>query len=215
MMSNDALILDLAAGLAPVKRRSALRDGLWLLALAVIELVLLLSVGAMRPDMGRGDPFALHGLEDRQPRASRRAELHDGDAAPSRPPALPRRELRIVLGLAGLAMIGGLFLASSVDRGRSLLDRLAPVHGLLCAVSIIVLSLPMMAVLAVLMRRAAPVHPGQSALASGFAASTCGALVFTICCPMNDPLYIVVWYSAGVAVVTALTRWLLPRRFRL
>jgi hypothetical protein len=214
MMSNDALILDLAAGLAPVKRRSALRDGLWLLALAVIELVLLLSVGAMRPDMGRVilSPFMVWKIGSLALLAGLSCTMAMRSFAP---PALPRRGLRIVLGLAGLAMIGGLFLASSVDRGRSLLDRLAPVHGLLCAVSIIVLSLPMMAVLAVLMRRAAPVHPGQSALASGFAASTCGALVFTICCPMNDPLYIVVWYSAGVAVVTALTRWLLPRRFRL
>ena len=214
MMSNDALILDLAAGLAPVKRRSALRDGLWLLALAAIEAILLFSVGAIRPDMGRvilssfmawkiGSLALLAGLSCTVAMRS------------FAPPALPRRGLRIVLGVAGLAMIGGLFLASSVDRGRSLLDRLAPVHGLLCAVSIIVLSLPMMAMLAVLMRRAAPVHPGQSAVASGFAASTCGALVFTICCPMNDPLYIVVWYSAGVAFVTALTRWLLPRRFRL
>ena len=214
MMSNDALILDLAAGLAPVKRRSALRDGLWLLALAAIEAILLLSVGATRPDMGQvilssfmawkiGSLALLAGLSCTVAMRS------------FAPPALPRRGLRILLGIAGLAMIGGLFLASSVNRGRSLLDRLAPVHGLLCAVSIIVLSLPMMAMLAVLMRRAAPVHPGQSAVASGFAASTCGALVFTICCPMNDPLYIVVWYSAGVAVVTALTRWLLPRRFRL
>jgi hypothetical protein len=214
MMSNDALILDLAAGLAPVKRRSALRDGLWLLALAVIELVLLLSVGAMRPDMGRVilSPFMVWKIGSLALLAGLSCTMAMRSFAP---PALPRRGLRIVLGLAGLAMIGGLFLASSVDRGRSLLDRLAPVHGLLCAVSIIVLSLPMMAALAVLMRRAAPVHPGQSALASGFAASTCGALVFTICCPMNDPLYIVVWYSAAVAVVTALTRWLLPRRFRL
>jgi hypothetical protein len=128
---------------------------------------------------------------------------------------LPRRGLRIAAGLAGLAMMGGLLLASSADRGRSLLDRLSPGQGLLCAVSIVVLSLPMMAMLAVLMRRAAPVHPGQSALAAGVAASTCGALVFTICCPMNDPLYIVTWYSAGVAVVTAVARWLMPRRFRL
>jgi hypothetical protein len=72
-----------------------------------------------------------------------------------------------------------------------------------------------MAMLALLMRRAAPAHPNASALASGLAASTCGALIFAFCCPMNDPLYIVVWYSAGCAAVTAMARWLLPRRFRL
>jgi hypothetical protein len=214
MMSNDALILDLAAGLVPVKRRSALRDGLWLLALAGIELVLLLAVGAMRPDMGRVifSPFMIWKIGSLALLAGLSCAVAMRSFAP---PALSRRGLGIVLGLAGVAMIGGLFLTSSTDSGRSLLDRLSPVQGLLCTGAIIVLSLPMMAMLAVLMRRAAPVHPKHSALASGFAASTCGALVFTICCPMNDPLYIVVWYSAGVAVVTALTRWLLPRRFRL
>jgi hypothetical protein len=65
------------------------------------------------------------------------------------------------------------------------------------------------------MRRAAPTHPADSALASGIAASTCGAFIFAFCCPMNDPLYITVWYAVACAVVTAVARWLLPRRFLL
>ncbi len=214
MTSNDALILDLAARLAPVKRHSALRDGLWLLALAAVEILFILAAGAMRPDMGRMilSPYMIWKIGSLALLAGMSCTVAMRSFAP---PVLPRRGLRIAFGLAGLAMIGGLFLASSADSSRSLLDRLAPAQGLLCAVSIIVLSLPMLAMLAVLMRRAAPVHPNQSALAAGFAASICGALVFTICCPMNDPLYIVVWYSGGVAVVAALARWLLPRRFRL
>lgn len=213
-MSNDALILDLAAGLVPVKRRSALRDGVWLIALAALEMTLILAAGAMRPDMGRMilSPYMIWKIGSLALLAGVTCTVAMRSFVP---PALPRCGLRITLGLAGLTMIGGLFLASPVDSSRSLLDRLSPGQGLLCTGSIIVLSLPMMAMLAVLMRRAAPVHPRQSALAAGFAASTCAALAFTICCPMNDPLYIVVWYSAGVAVVIALARWLLPRRFRL
>lgn len=213
-MSNDALILDLAAGLAPVKRRSALRDGLWLLALAGVEVLLILVAGMMRPDMGRMifAPFMVWKIGSLALLAGFSCAVAMRSFAP---PSLPRRGLRVALGMAGLAMIGGLFLVSSADAARPLLDRLSPMHGMLCATAIVVLSLPMMAMLAALMRRAAPVHPRQSALAAGFAASTCGALVFTICCPMNDPLYIVVWYSIGVAVVTAVARWLLPRRFRL
>ncbi|WP_454882924.1 NrsF family protein [Sphingomonas oryzagri] len=131
------------------------------------------------------------------------------------PPASPRRGMRITFVMSGMVMIAGLVVASSADGAQPLLDRLSPAHGMLCAAAIIVLSMPMMGALAVLMRRAAPANPRQSALAAGFSASTCGALVFTICCPMNDPLYIMVWYSAGVAVVTAVARWLLPKRFRL
>lgn len=213
-MSNDALILNLAADLTPVKRRSMVRDGAWLLSLAAVEALLILMAGAMRPDMGRMifSPYMIWKIGSLALLAGISCTVAIRSFAP---PALTRRGLMIVSGFAGLVTIGGLFLASSVDRSRSLLDRLSPGQGLLCAVSIIVLSLPMMAMLAVLMRRAAPVHPGQSALAAGVSASTSGALIFTICCPMNDPLYIVVWYSAGVTVVTGVARWLLPRRFRL
>ena len=112
-------------------------------------------------------------------------------------------------------MIGGIFVTTPVDSAQSLLARLAPVHGMLCAASIIILALPMIALLAVLMRRAAPVYPKRRAMAAGLAASTFGALIFTACCPMNDPLYIVVWYGAAVAAVSIAARWLLPKRFRL
>jgi len=131
------------------------------------------------------------------------------------PPASSRRGLLLAFGLAALAILAGMFVTSAADGGRSLLDRLSPAHGVLCATSIVVLATPLVVALAALMRRAAPVRPKQSALACGLAAATSGALVFTVCCPMNDPLYIAVWYSVGVAIVAGVARWLLPRRFRL
>jgi hypothetical protein len=214
MMSNDALILDLVADLAPVRRRSMWRDMLWLFALAALELALLVMAGAMRPDMARMivSPAMIWKI------ASLAILAGVSCAAALRsfaPPAPSGRGIMAAIGVAGLTVIGALFVTPSADGGRSLLERLSPAHGLLCAVSIVVLALPLIAMLAVLMRRAAPVRPARSALAAGLAASTCGALVFTICCPMNDPLYIIAWYSAGIAVVTGAARWLLPRRFRL
>ena len=52
-MSNDALILDLSANLAPVRRRRATREAVLLLALGAAELAMLLGLGLMRPDRGR------------------------------------------------------------------------------------------------------------------------------------------------------------------
>jgi len=144
------------------------------------------------------------------------AGLSCGLAVRSFAPPIPSRGgTLLVAGAAVLAIVAGVLATPSGEAGRSILERLAPVHGLFCAIAIVVLSLPLMGLLAVLMRRAAPVQPRRSASASGLAAATCGALVFTACCPMNDPLYIVVWYSVGVAAVTAASRWLLPWRFRL
>jgi hypothetical protein len=214
MMSNDALILDLATDLAPVRRRSVRRETLWLLALAATELGLILMAGAMRPDMRQVilSPYMLWKMGSLMLLAAASCTVAMRSFVP---PAAPRRGLLLALGLAAVAGIGGVFVAPAADSARSLVDRLSPANGLLCAAAIIVLSAPLMAMLGVLMRRGAPVDPKRSALAVGLAASTCGALIFAFCCPMNDPLYIVVWYALGVAVVTVTARWLLPRRFRL
>jgi hypothetical protein len=214
MTSTDALILDLSTSLAPVKRRSVAREAALLATFAAVELGAILSAGAMRHDLGLVilSPFMMWKMGSLALLAGVTCTVALRSFAP---PATSRRGLMLALGLAAMAIVGGTLVTSAADSSRPLLERLSPVHGMLCATAITVLSLPLMAALAVMMRRAAPVRPKQSALACGLAAATCGALVFTACCPMNDPLYIAVWYSLGVAVVAVAARWLLPRRFRL
>lgn len=214
MTSTDALIQDLSVDLVPVKRRSVPREVAMLMALAAAELMVIVAVGAMRADMGRVilSPFMVWKMGSLALLAAMTIALALRSFAP---PASSRRSLMLVLGFAMLAMLGGILVTSAAESGRPLIDRLMPVHGLLCATAITILATPIMAALAVLMRRAAPVRPKDSAFACGLAAATCGALIFTACCPMNDPLYIAVWYSLGVAAVAMTARWLLPRRFRL
>lgn len=213
-MSSDALILDLSANLAPVRRRRLLREAALLLALGVTELVLLMGMGLMRPDMGQmiASPYMIWKLGSLAMLAGVTCTVAIRSFSPT---TRPRRGLIIALALAVAAIALASFVAPGGESAHGLLDRLSPVHGILCAIAIIVLSMPTMAMLAVLMRNAAPTHPEASALAVGFAASTCSAFIFAFCCPINDPLYVVVWYSTGCAVVTAAARWLLPRRFHL
>jgi len=213
-MSNDGLILDLSADLVSVRRRSALREAILLLAVAVAELALFLWLGMMRPDMGRmiGSGYMLWKLGS----LAALAAMSCATAIRSFSPVVsPRTGSVLTLALAGAAIAAATFIDPGAASGSAILDRLSPARGLLCATSIVVLSMPIMAVLAMLMRRGAPAHPRASAFASGLAAASCGALVFAFCCPINDPLYIIVWYSAGCVVVVMAARWLLPRRFRL
>jgi len=214
MTSTEALIRDLSADLPPVKRRDVRREAGALLALGATELALILMTHGMRPDMGRVivSPFMAWKIGCLAVLAGVGCTAAIRSFAPM---TRPRRGLALTLGLAGLAIVSGAFVTPAADSSRALIDRLAPGSGMVCALAIVVLALPIMALMAVLMRRAAPVQPKRSALTAGLAASLCGALIFTACCPMNDPLYIIVWYSAGVAAVTAAARWLLPRRFRL
>lgn len=214
MTSTDALILDLSAHLAPVRRRSLRREAAALLALGGAELALILMFGAMRPDIAQVilTPFMawkICGLAALAVASCAVALRSFG------PVTSQGCGLALLLGLAALMLVGGAFVNEAADDSQSVVQRLAPAHGILCVTAIVVLAMPIAALLAVLMRRGAPVRPARSAWVAGVAASTCGALVFTACCPMNDPLYIVVWYSAAIAIVTAAARWLLPLRFQL
>jgi len=213
-MSNEALILDLASNLAPVRRRSMGREGALVLALCGVELALVLALGVMRPDMRHvaGSPYLMWRVGSIGLLAVAACVLAIRSFAPT---ARPRRDLTLTGALAFAAILGGAFVAPAEAGQHALLDRIAPVSGIKCATSIFVLSLPVVALLGRLMRRAAPTQARLSALASGIAAGACGAFVFAFCCPFNDPLYVVVWYSLGCAAVAVAARWCLPRRFRL
>ena len=213
-MSNESLIADLSSDLTPVQRRSMLREGGLVLALGAAELMLFLGLGVMRPDMSHmaGSPFLMWRVGSLGLLAVIACVLAIRSFSPT---AHPRRGLMLACAVAVAAIVGGAFVTPDGASARALLDRINPTSGILCATWIFALSLPIVALLGALMRRAAPTQPRLSALASGIAAGACGAFVFAFCCPFNDPLYVVVWYSIGCAAVTAVARWCLPRRFRL
>jgi len=213
-MSSESLIADLSSNLAPVQRRSMLREGGLVVALGAVELALVLAMGVMRPDMHHmaGSPYLIWRVGSLGILAVVASVLAIRSYSPT---ARPRYGLMLACAIAVAVIIGGAFVVPEGVVDHALLDRIAPASGIVCATSIFVLSLPVMALLGALMRRAAPTQPRLSALASGIAAGACGAFVFAFCCPFNDPLYVVVWYSVGCVAVAAVARWRLPRRFRL
>ena len=213
-MSSERLILDLSANLAPVRPRRMLREAALVAALGAVELALALGLGMMRPDMSHmGDsPHFLWRVGSLAVMAAIACTVAIRSFSPI---ARPRGGVVLACALAVVAIIGGMFVAPAGVSEQPLLQRLDPAHGIMCAGSIFVLSLPVVAMLGALMRRAAPTQPRLSAIASGIAAGTVGALVFAFCCPFNDPLYVVAWYSIGCAAVAGAARWCLPRRFRL
>nr|WP_315380359.1 DUF1109 domain-containing protein [uncultured Sphingomonas sp.] len=213
-MSNEALIADLSSDLVPVRRRSMVREGALLFALCGLELALAPATGLMRADMHHmgGSPYLMWRVGSLGLLAIAACVLAVRSFSPT---ARPRHGLMLACGLAVLAIVGGAAVTPAGMADRGLLDRINPASGMMCATSIFVLSLPIMALLGALMRRAAPTQPRRSALVAGIAAGTCGALIFAFSCPFNDPLYVVVWYSVGCAAVAAVARWCLPQRFRL
>lgn len=213
-MPHDALIHDLSADLAPVRRRSVAREAALLLGLAALELVLFLGLGAMRPDMGQqiATPFMWWKLGGLALVAAIGCVTALGSLTPT---ASPRRGVRLTLIAAALVVIAGMMLDPGPASQAPLIERIHPLQGMGCALAIIVLSLPVVAMMAILMRRAAPTNAEGSALAIGLAAGSWGAFVFAFCCRFNDPLYVAIWYGVACAIVAAAARWLLPRGFHL
>ncbi|MFC0406825.1 NrsF family protein [Roseomonas elaeocarpi] len=209
-MSNDALIDELSSGLVPVRPRNVAREAAWLAGLGVLELIIFLALGMMRPDMAAviGQPFMWWKLGS----LALLVAISGGTAVQSFSPTIsPRRGLILTAGLAGAVVAAGLALGLVEQGAPGLSERLMPAHGLLCAGSIVVLSLPMLVGLSVFMRRGASAHAEGSALAVGLAGGSWGALVFAFCCPVNDPVYILFWYSAAFAITASLARLVLPR----
>jgi hypothetical protein len=185
-----------------------------LAGLVAIELALFLALGMMRPDMSHmgHSPYLMWRVGSLALLAVIACTVAIRSFSPT---ARPRRGVILICASAAVAIIGGMFVTPAGVSDRTLIERLDPAHGIICAGSIFVLALPVVVMLGVLMRRAAPTQPKVSAIASGIAAGTVGALVFAFCCPFNDPLYAIVWYSIGCATVAGAARWRLPRRFRL
>lgn len=213
-MSNESLINELAANLAPVQRRSILRETGFIVALGAVELALFLAVGLMRPDMGEaiGSPYMWWKLGSLAVLVGLCCAIAIRSFSPT---SSPRRGLTIAAAVAAAAAVVGALIDPGAASGATILDRLAPMEGLVCAACIIVLSLPMLGMLAILMRRGAPTHPEASAIAIGLTAGSWGALVFAFCCRSNDPLYVTTWYLLGGGAVAAAARAMLPRKFRL
>jgi hypothetical protein len=212
-MWADPLIERLTSELKPVRRRTARRDVLALAFLGAVELGLFLAFGMMRPDM----PMAMeHPLFWWKLASLGLIAVVSGAVAilSFDPVRSPRRGLRWIVGLAALCLASGWIIDAAQHGAAALLARLDWPQGLQCLGKMVALSVPAVIGLGLLMRRGAPTDPGGTALAAGLAAAAWGAFVFVFACPVDDPLYVAVWYSLGCGSVTLFARFTLPRLTR-
>lgn len=208
-MSNNHLVDKLVDGLQPVRPRRAGRDVLILAVVCLVELVLFLSLGAMRPDIGAAmeNPSFWWKLGSLGVIALVGAAVAILSFDPVQS---PRQGLRWLVGIVAAALIAGWFIDASHAGWPILAARLNWQNGVWCVGKVIILSLPPMIGLGLLMRRGAPTDAAGTALSVGIAAAGWGAFVFVFACPYDDPLYIALWYTVGCGFVSLLARLLLP-----
>jgi hypothetical protein len=212
-MGNEPLLTQLVADLKPVRRRSVRRDVLVFALLCAVELVLVLVLGLMRPDMDMAmeQPSFWWKLSSLGVIAVAGAVVAIVSLDPVES---PRRGLRWLAGLVAVCVGAGWMVDASTPGLAALWLRLDWVDGLACVYKMVLLSVPPIVGLGLLMRRGAPTDTAGTALAVGIAAAAWGAFVFVFACPHDDPLYIAVWYVVGCGLVSVFARLVLPRLTR-
>ena len=212
-MASDPLIDRLVGELTPVVRPNRARQVALLIGLGVAETGLFLWFYGMRPDA----MAAMHHPSMWWKGGSLLLIAALAGAAVLRAQSPGERARPLIaasLWVALAAVLAGWLIDAGAAGTAALIARLDWREGLACTGVVVALAVPAAAVLALLLKRGAPVEPGRAAIAAGLAAAAWGGFVFTFNCPHDDPLYIVVWFGLAVAVITGLCRWVLPQLTR-
>ncbi|WP_226896258.1 NrsF family protein [Polymorphobacter sp. PAMC 29334] len=206
--SSEAIVDDLVARLAPVRRRRAWQDGALVIGFAALELILVITMTRPRPDL----LVAMHGPMFWWKMAScLTLATTCGTAAVLAldPAGSPRRWW---WGLAGVAAVAvAVLFGTSITMPEGLMARLQWRDGIACASLTLAYAVPMAILLTWLARRAAPTRPRLVAWAVGLSSAGWAAFAFAWTCWHDDPLYVVVWYGSAVLACTVLARTMLVR----
>jgi hypothetical protein len=213
----DSMIDALVADLGAVQPRRAWHEAMVIGGLIAIELLLFVMLRDLRPNLPamlttpifwwKSGSFGMIAV------IAAAALLVSLDPATTHQPRLAGLWRGLAV-LAPTALALGWLIDAGASGGAALLARLDWREGLDCLLSVWLLSLPLVLVFALLMRRGASTQPARSAAAAGLAAAGFGAFVFAFHCPHDDPLYVTVWYGGAVLAVAGVARLLLPRLTR-
>jgi hypothetical protein len=108
--------------------------------------------------------------------------------------------------LAGVTLVA----VSPQDRAQLILGHTAGV----CPFLIALVAAPLLIALLWVMRSLAPTRLRWAGAASGFAAGSIGALVYSLHCPELAAPFLGIWYLLGMLIPTAIGTWLGPRLLR-
>ena len=211
-MKHHDLILALTADLQPVRPHQAEREMALALgfggvaSLAALAATMGIQPGLAGPALG---PFAIkaaYGLALAGIGAG--AALHL--ARPGRAPrALAMQLTATAAGLASVAAFQ-LWKAGTVHW----FDLASGSSWPWCSVRIMALALPILGAMLFMMQQQAPVSPRRAGAVAGLAAGGLASVIYGLACVEHSAAFVMLWYSAGIAAVSAIG-WLLgPKLLR-
>jgi hypothetical protein len=212
-MDTDSLIRTLAAEVPSVPRRSVGRRIAWGLGAGGLVTVALIGLGlGFRPDLGlamRGYPFWVKWTYT----ISLAIAAVVAVLRLARPDAGTLRWLWLLaVPVGALAAISGVEMASVPAR-----DWLAMWLGhswRVCPWLVLTLSMPIFIGLLWSFRRLAPTRLRAAGAAAGLAAGACAATLYCLHCPEVSALFVLTWYTLGIALAAAFGALVGPRFLR-
>jgi hypothetical protein len=197
---TDHLIHDLARQIGTERRRAALPFELVLLLSAIFALTALvgvvLLVFGIRPDMAaylQGTPFHF--------KVASTLCLACGAFILARSAGQPGRDNT----LAVLALVPGLALLVlyAADVAGPILGR--SIYSVpICITSILLLSLPALAIVLSALRIGAPTNPTLAGATAGLLAGALATAAYTLACQNDGGLHVALWYCTSILLVAAI-----------
>lgn len=121
----------------------------------------------------------------------------------ARPAGSPRKGMILALSVFALLVAIGAWRfmgAAPADRMPMLMGQ----SWRICPRNILVLGLPILAAVLLVMRGMAPTRLSLAGAAAGLFSGSLAATIYGLHCPEHTMAFVAVWYSLGVAAVTAL-----------
>ena len=110
--------------------------------------------------------------------------------------------------LAALALLAVLLIGAVIQLARAEPDEMMPLivggTSLVCPWRIVVLSLPVLLGSILALRRFAPANPALAGFAAGIMAGGTGACIYSFACAENGMMFLLLWYTLGIAIVAGL-----------
>ncbi len=114
------------------------------------------------------------------------------------------RRAAALLALAPAALAIGVGVELITVPSSQWLHRLVGTNSMFCLKTIPFLALAPLIATLVALRNGAPENPALAGAAAGLFSGAIGAALYAMHCPDDSPLFVMVWYSLGVAIVTAI-----------
>lgn len=212
-MNNSTLIASLCADLAPVKQVNVEKQiavaGLIGGGVSLAALIATLGIQPGLSMIANMTPLAIKSGFAVSLAAVGFAALLKLARPDGRPTDLLQKVAAIIVLLASIALVQSGHV-NNVDDAKLLLGA----SWQSCSLRIAALSVPMTVMIGWAVRRQAPVQLRRAGATIGMTAGAAAAAIYALACTENSSAFVLVWYSAGIALSTAIGALLGPRLLR-